>query len=80
MINFKNLFTLSIAFLPFLSLAQDVCEPIFTVPKVMHVNSVGADGSQAGTEMIDASDGGSCLLYTSPSPRDVEESRMPSSA
>ena len=24
--------------------------------------------------------GGSCLLYTSPSPRDVEESRMPSSA
>ena len=22
----------------------------------------------------------SCLLYTSPSPRDVEESRMPSSA
>ena len=24
--------------------------------------------------------GGICLLYTSPSPRDVEESRMPSSA
>ena len=24
--------------------------------------------------------GYSCLLYTSPSPRDVEESRMPSSA
>ena len=24
--------------------------------------------------------GGVCLLYTSPSPRDVEESRMPSSA
>ena len=24
--------------------------------------------------------GDSCLLYTSPSPRDVEESRMPSSA
>ena len=23
---------------------------------------------------------GTCLLYTSPSPRDVEESRMPSSA
>ena len=29
-------------------------------------------------EMIDAVL--SCLLYTSPSPRDVEESRMPSSA
>ena len=25
-------------------------------------------------------EGGACLLYTSPSPRDVEESRMPSSA
>ena len=25
-------------------------------------------------------DGSACLLYTSPSPRDVEESRMPSSA
>ena len=24
--------------------------------------------------------GGSCLLYTSPSPRDAHESRMPSSA
>ena len=28
----------------------------------------------------DASLVGNCLLYTSPSPRDVEESRMPSSA
>ena len=27
-----------------------------------------------------ASDPNICLLYTSPSPRDVEESRMPSSA
>ena len=27
-----------------------------------------------------ASDYSTCLLYTSPSPRDVEESRMPSSA
>ena len=27
-----------------------------------------------------AADGLACLLYTSPSPRDVEESRMPSSA
>ena len=28
----------------------------------------------------DAQNAGLCLLYTSPSPRDVEESRMPSSA
>ena len=30
--------------------------------------------------LIDVSDKWTCLLYTSPSPRDVEESRMPSSA
>ena len=29
---------------------------------------------------VDPFSGMSCLLYTSPSPRDVEESRMPSSA
>ena len=31
-------------------------------------------------ELITAIHGSNCLLYTSPSPRDVEESRMPSSA
>ena len=31
------------------------------------------------TDKLDAV-GNTCLLYTSPSPRDVEESRMPSSA
>ena len=34
---------------------------------------------RAGTRWFDA-EGTHCLLYTSPSPRDVEESRMPSSA
>ena len=33
----------------------------------------------AGISLMIAA-GNSCLLYTSPSPRDVEESRMPSSA
>ena len=37
--------------------------------------------SQAGTVKDQFSNTRkSCLLYTSPSPRDVEESRMPSSA
>ena len=31
-------------------------------------------------DIVVAIDAGHCLLYTSPSPRDVEESRMPSSA
>ena len=39
---------------------------------------------QIGTDLLDNTDLGLraqiCLLYTSPSPRDVEESRMPSSA
>ena len=33
-----------------------------------------------GLDIITDGEGYSCLLYTSPSPRDVEESRMPSSA
>ena len=45
-------------------------------------------GSNSGTNNIILDDTGKvtvaekkfCLLYTSPSPRDVEESRMPSSA
>ena len=32
------------------------------------------------SESEEADDADTCLLYTSPSPRDVEESRMPSSA
>ena len=34
----------------------------------------------AFTVSLQAMQRGTCLLYTSPSPRDVEESRMPSSA
>ena len=43
--------------------------------------------AKKGKTVIDQKDGveklrstSNCLLYTSPSPRDVEESRMPSSA
>ena len=38
--------------------------------------SVALDPRTVGTQVDDEI----CLLYTSPSPRDVEESRMPSSA
>ena len=34
----------------------------------------------SGAPIPDGAPIGSCLLYTSPSPRDVEEARMPSSA
>ena len=45
---------------------------------------IGTYGVNAGAERYFGHDAtvltGTCLLYTSPSPRDVEESRMPSSA
>ena len=47
------------------------------------VGGVGAGGGAGSAGGVTHSGGGSaaaCLLYTSPSPRDVEESRMPSSA
>ena len=43
----------------------------------------GQNGGKADQEIaqgIGTDDPRSCLLYTSPSPRDVEEDRMPSSA
>ena len=45
-------------------------KPRLTVTPVGTINSVLRASATIGT----------CLLYTSPSPRDVEESRMPSSA
>ena len=40
----------------------------------------GPDVSLVSAQFSDLDDTRCCLLYTSPSPRDVEESRMPSSA
>ena len=42
----------------------------------------GVDGDEDGAVDGDADvdEGASCLLYTSPSPRDRQKSRMPSSA
>ena len=45
------------------------------------LNVQGQSGSAVATiRQNDEEIEGTCLLYTSPSPRDVEESRMPSSA
>ena len=38
------------------------------------------DGSIVQGQIVNENQNRICLLYTSPSPRDVEESRMPSSA
>ena len=51
----------------------------FTVRKIS--NGVGVERTfQTHSPLIDSMKVKSCLLYTSPSPRDVEEYRMPSSA
>ena len=44
------------------------------------VRTNNEDSAFAGRNLLVLADGMGCLLYTSPSPRDVEESRMPSSA
>ena len=61
--------------------------PLFEPPKEWNPPQSLPDLSDAKEIAIDLEtydpgikDTGPCLLYTSPSPRDVEESRMPSSA
>ena len=52
------------------------------VPKVANINGRMTSGSAPSGQSHGGYNhkSGACLLYTSPSPRDVEESRMPSSA
>ena len=62
---------------PRLLLAQQLCSEFLEhivdpMVRVMHVHS--------GYNKNLLHESTTCLLYTSPSPRDVEESRMPSSA
>ena len=47
---------------------------------VMSMGNGGIAGSTEAGDDPPVKKRKSCLLYTSPSPRDVEESRMPSSA
>ena len=51
-------------------------------PTFCEGGELGVQGGNAVAERIAdyVNEHRSCLLYTSPSPRDVEESRMPSSA
>ena len=49
--------------------------------RAVHLEILKAESNRdAGAEAIQIGLSHHCLLYTSPSPRDVEESRMPSSA
>ena len=53
---------------------DDIMETLDSCQNKMNPEDEMNDENDSGTENED------CLLYTSPSPRDVEESRMPSSA
>ena len=59
---------------------SDVIIEIATVVTDANLNVIGEGPSLAIHQKTELLDGMDCLLYTSPSPRDVEESRMPSSA
>ena len=50
----------------------------FVEPKPIQVAAIPAQ--IAGKDILGVAQTGSCLLYTSPSPRDLSTSRMPSSA
>ena len=53
----KKLFLVFIFWIPIFLLGQDICEPVYTVPKIMHVNNVGSDGSASGVRMVETSTG-----------------------
>ena len=61
---------------PSLSGGHDAAN-FYTLASALRLNTAGAE-KMLTAYMVDHPT--SCLLYTSPSPRDVEESRMPSSA
>ena len=58
----------------------------FTIPSGATINNqgtalnFGATGSASWVTTVKTGDFTACLLYTSPSPRDRQKSRMPSSA
>ena len=77
-----SLFVLALLVSAFLIWEYKVNLIVWALPKVMNVvnpiqENIPTTWSMGPEEAGDRDD---CLLYTSPSPRDVEESRMPSSA
>ena len=53
---------------------------IFTSAGTFQITALGSFGDTVDVLLVAGGGGGGCLLYTSPSPRDTERSRMPSSA
>ena len=60
-------------------------KPIFEIGESLNIPAAdlvpfGHDKAKISQNFINSVQGRSCLLYTSPSPRDRQKSRMPSSA
>ena len=47
----KNLFSILLFSFPIVVVAQDICEPVYTVPRLMLVNSVSASVTTDGPDM-----------------------------
>ena len=58
---------------------QEAIQPIEEAT-LDHVPAEAGDRAKQAKEAIEILDAKACLLYTSPSPRDLSTSRMPSSA
>ena len=62
------------------SVAARLLQEGYTVRGLVRTAAQAEKVRQLGIEPVIGTLDDACLLYTSPSPRDVEESRMPSSA
>ena len=51
----KKLFSVFISLVPFYMFAQDICEPVYTVPRLIMVNSVSAAVTTDGPDMENTS-------------------------
>ena len=54
--------------------------PAVAAPTAQATHATQASAAAQASNTAQTAQSAPCLLYTSPSPRDVEESRMPSSA
>ena len=85
----RDLVMIVVSFLAMLagSFLPGLAEPLAPFPRLCLIVllylgflSVGTEALFIHTRLIPGTVSGLCLLYTSPSPRDTERSRMPSSA
>ena len=62
------------------TMIKEAVERMFEGTKVAKVNTMNCEGKNRRRGMVTGKTAKTCLLYTSPSPRDRQKSRMPSSA